>query len=162
MCAFVRAGAAVLIGSLLSHSACAVSLQQGADFRSAPRLLLPPIVLPDPLAPVEESSAATDLPRVVVADPRYRSIRVELPASEANAIGQDPQDLYRRLVKTRHAGANVVMVQNGRVFFVRAGYSELARAPQSFAVSSAPEQPMAAAEAKVAVSSGAELPLSLP
>lgn len=73
-------------------------------------------------------SAAIE-PRVVVVDPRHPEIRIELPAAEVQAAGEDMQGLYRKLVRTAGAAsATLAVAENGRVFFRRAETTALAKA----------------------------------
>ncbi len=83
-----------------------------------------------PALPGLSSPAESAEPRVVVADPRYPAIRIELPASELWAAGEDMRGVYRKLVRTAaSASATMAVAENGRIFFRRAGNTTLVARP---------------------------------
>ena len=56
---------------------------------------------------------------VVVADPRYPSIRIELPARDVQAARKNMATLYRKLVRGARPSAGTVVAENGRIYFRR-------------------------------------------
>jgi hypothetical protein len=137
----LRAGlSAAVLAAFVQHSAHAsLPLPQASSGL--------PLSLPQP---VPASSTPAEDSHVVVSDPRHRGILIEVPATEAEAAADGGVDrLYRKLVRTSaSAGANTVVAENGRIFFVRAGSSTFAAVPQ--------------APAPVAVIIPPEVPVELP
>ena len=114
------------LGPSVLTLACASALAAISDTSGNPPASPPELSRP-------RESAAPEM-KVVVVDPRHPAIRIELPASEARAAGEDVPGLYRRLVRgARAESATVAVVENGRVFFRRSGISTLALAVRTVA-----------------------------
>src|SRR5438477_8136086 len=100
MGAFFRAGVATAVALLPWHSVFAVSQPHAAGVPASSSVpLLPALNEAQPPTPLGATGAKpSEGPHVVIVDPRYRAIRIELSAAEldaATAAGENVENLYR-------------------------------------------------------------------